>query len=81
MSIGTPKVGYAGPDHGPFRCGHCKHYEQTDKGSGCNDKEVIAELGKGKSGLAAVDPNGCCNEFDDGDHKKKSLGARLISIG
>lgn len=77
---GTPKVGYMGPDNGPFRCGSCVHYKTTDKGSGCDDKEVRAELGEGKSGLAPVDENGCCNEFKPEDKPKGDPGSRMLAI-
>ena len=60
---GTPKVGYMGPVPGGFRCGNCQHYQRKKDGSGCDDKDVRAELGEGKNGLAAVDESGCCNEF------------------
>lgn len=72
---GTPKVGYMQPVPGGFRCGNCVHYDQTKTGSGCNDKEVIAELGAGKNGLAAVDENGCCNEFNPQKQTKDGMGS------
>lgn len=76
---GTPKVGYMKPVPGGFRCGNCKHFKETPKGTGCDDKEVIAELGAGKAGLAAVDESGCCNEFDP--KPQDSFGMKLMQIG
>jgi hypothetical protein len=78
--LGTPKVGYMGPDAGPFRCGSCNHYKETDKGSGCNQKEVIAELGAGKTGLAAIDQDGCCNEFEPKERPKDDPASRMLEI-
>lgn len=75
---GTPKVGYMPPVSGGFRCENCKHYKEQGKGSGCNQKEVIAELGAGKAGLAAVDPNGCCNEFDP--KTAGTLGGKFVEL-
>lgn len=72
---GTPKVGYMPPVMGGFRCGNCVHYDKTKTGSGCNDKEVIAELGAGKNGLAAVDEGGCCNEFKPQPEAKDMMGS------
>lgn len=71
---GTPKVGYMGPDQGPFSCSNCKHYQDKKDGSGCNQSEVIAELGKGENGLAPVSPQGCCNEFE----KRKGMGDMFV---
>lgn len=76
---GTPKVGYMQPVPGGFRCGNCVHFKTTDKGSGCDDKEVRAELGEGKNGLAAVDDSGCCNEFRP--KKTRGLGKNFAMIG
>lgn len=75
MSEGTPKVGYMPPTCGPFRCDNCKHYQVKPDGSGCDDKEVIADLGKGKNGLAPADPGGCCNEFETKPAPKFDFGA------
>lgn len=75
---GTPKVGYMPPVPGGFRCENCIHFKVTKQGSGCNQKEVIAELGAGKEGLAAIDPNGCCNEFEPG--KPKTLGEHFVAL-
>ena len=72
-------VGYMPPENGPFKCANCRHYQDTAKGSGCNDKEVIADLGAGKNGLAAVAPEGCCNEFQP-KQKRSGFGAKLVRI-
>lgn len=77
---GTPKVGYMPPVYGGFRCGNCDHYKEKDNGSGCNQKEVIAELGAGRAGLAAVDESGCCNEFDPKKTTANDPGMRMLSI-
>lgn len=77
---GTPKVGYMPPENGPFACRNCKHYQDTAKGSGCDDKEVAEDLGKGKNGLAPVAPDGCCNEFEPRSKEKRGFGARLIKL-
>ena len=61
---GTPKVGYMPPVPGGFRCANCKHFQVKKDGTGCDQKEVIAELGAGKNGLAPVDDDGCCDEFE-----------------
>jgi hypothetical protein len=68
------------PENGPFRCGCCVHYQDKKDGSGCNQKEVVAELGKGKNGLAPVARDGCCNEFLP-DKKPKGIGMRLMKLG
>jgi hypothetical protein len=77
---GTPKVGYMPPVDGGFRCRNCKHYKTKDNGTGCDQKEVIAELGAGKAGLAPVDENGCCNEFEPKDRPKDDPGSRMLEI-
>lgn len=78
---GTPKTGYMLAKFGPFMCRCCKHYVTKPNGSGCDGSEVIAELGKGKSGLAPVAPDDCCNEFSPRDKPKPGIGARLAFIG
>ena len=77
---GTPKVGYMGPESGPFCCSRCKHYKVRNDGSGCDQKEVVAELGKGKNGLAPVDPQGCCNEFEPRPYTSGGLGLHIINM-
>lgn len=60
--IGTKAVGYAGPENGPFRCGHCQWFKSPRN---CGHPEVIAdpEMRKDSNGNAIVAPDGCCNEF------------------
>lgn len=64
--IGTKKVGYAGPEYGPFRCGNCVWFSFVKNGGRCQQPEVIEdpEVPKDpKSNLAIVHQDGCCNEF------------------
>jgi hypothetical protein len=75
---GTPKVGYMPPVSGGFACRNCKHFKETKNGTGCDQKEVRAELGESKAGLAAVDENGCCNEFDP--KKPGTLGGMFVDL-
>lgn len=79
--IETNQVGYMGPDSAPFACRYCKHYQDRESGSGCDDKEVIHDLGKGKNGLAPVSPDGCCNEFKPRENNACCIGMKLVQIG
>lgn len=63
--IGVGEVKYAGPEFGPFDCGHCAWFSFTKSGGQCQHPEVVADkaLAKNSQGLAIVDQHGCCNEF------------------
>ena len=78
---GANNIGYMGPESGPFACRHCTHYQDKDNGSGCDDKEVIAELGRGRNGLAPVSPDGCCNEFKPQEKSRCCVGMKLVQMG
>ncbi len=73
---GTPRAGYLPPKDGPFKCSNCRHFQPSV--SGCDDKEVIADLGRGKSGYADVEAEGCCNEFKS--KGKRGIGQGLLKI-
>jgi hypothetical protein len=68
-------VGYLPPSQGPFSCSHCQHLVS----GGCNQKEVIAALGANKSGLATVEPSGCCNEFEKKSEARRGFGSKLVN--
>jgi len=69
------KVGYMGPDMGPFSCGHCEHFQSSgteavlgDDGGGsgmCNHPEVQSK----------VDAQGCCNEYSPVSYASQVLNA------
>jgi hypothetical protein len=63
--IGTDETGYAGPQYGPFRCGHCVWFSFGKKSGRCHHPEVVADrdVPKDPKGLAIVNQEGCCNEF------------------
>ena len=75
----TANAGYMPPEAGPFACRHCTHYKNTPTGSGCDDREVVRDLGQGKSGLAPVSPDGCCNEFKPIE-RRSSIGMTLLAL-
>lgn len=66
----SKSVGYLPPSQGPFRCANCAHFSAK----GCDQKEVIADLGANKDGLATVESDGCCNEFE------KKSGSRIAML-
>jgi len=56
--IGTEKAGYATPEHGPFKCANCVHYDGAGR---CDHPDVVEDPAvKGE-----VQPSGCCNYFRD----------------
>lgn len=76
---GTPEAGYMPPENGPFKCANCKHFHPSV--SGCDDDEVIEDLGKNKQGFAPVKAEGCCNEFEPkAKEKRGGFGAKLVKI-
>ena len=77
-----PRTGYVSEIFGPCACRNCKHYVQTAKGIGCNQHDIIEQLGKSTSGLAPVEQGGWCwKYFDPKDKPKPGIGARLAFIG
>jgi hypothetical protein len=91
---GTPQTGYMPPSCGPFRCDHCEHYQVKADGSGCDQEDVVKELGAGKNGLAPVDDGGCCNMYEPakpepipfimpvaGSKARKSIGRKILGMG
>lgn len=68
--IGTSGAGYAGPEDGPFHCGHCIHFKEVgDKDGRCNHPKVNrdSKVPK-KDGQSVVDENGCCNFYNPGGY-------------
>jgi hypothetical protein len=57
---GTKEAGYMPPVAGGFKCENCIHLTPQ----GCNEDEVIEDLGANKDGKADVNPQGCCNFFN-----------------
>lgn len=49
--LSSEHVNYFGPEKGPFKCGHCKFFNEEK--SYCQHPEV----------RAFTQPEGCCNEF------------------
>lgn len=68
--IGTSVAGYAGPEEGPFHCGHCIHFEEIKEGDGrCNHPKVLKDPKiEKKDDKAVVDENGCCNLYNPGGY-------------
>ena len=66
-ATGAPRSHYSPSEYGPFACHECAHFRWPNQ---CDHPDVIADSkagakefkGKGlsKSGLAIVEPGGCC---------------------
>jgi len=64
--IGIGKSRYAPPIKGPFKCSNCEYFKGP---TFCNNKIVLEDAGGGllsmQNGLAIIEPDGCCNEYED----------------
>lgn len=64
--IGIGKSHYAPPALGPFKCKNCEYFKSP---TFCNNKVVLADAERGllsrQEGKAIVEPEGCCNEFEN----------------
>lgn len=53
-----PEVNYMGPEMGPFMCGHCFFYDETE--GDCEHPKVDAP----------VEAEGCCNLYQSMEEEK-----------
>lgn len=61
--VGTKKAGYATPEYGPFRCGHCIWFKVENSACKHPDVREDKEIEHNSDGDGMVKADGCCNYF------------------